>query len=118
MNKKYNEIDTEWMANQLYKRGTNGRLDLECWIVNYAKRLDEATNGKAQALLTITDHLGWTQEDDKDVDVVALIKERTPDPIPYQVLKQERKKATDTTIKMNMWLDELSKKTRYGTRYS
>jgi len=82
MKKKYDEIDTDWLATQLYKRGTGSRLDLECWIVNYAKRLDAATDGKAQALLTITDHLGWTQKDDKHVDVVALIKKRTPNPTP------------------------------------
>ena len=69
-----NDVDTEKLAVELARYGTSGRLDLECWIVNYAKRLDKATDGEAEALLTITDHLGWTHEDDKDVDVVELIK--------------------------------------------
>ncbi len=71
-------------------------------------------------MLTITDHLGWTQEDDNDVDVIAFIRARTPDPIPLEVLKKERKQENDKKIKMDKFLAEYSKQlqTKQGAHNS
>ena len=72
----YDSVDTQTLIKAL-DRAQLPHDDAYGWLINYAKRLDAATNGEAEALLTITDHLGWTDVNDKDVDVVALIAERT-----------------------------------------